>query len=262
MNDLSFLIIGLMKCIIIIIMRISRNDFYSCLHHCIDFTVQARWQADQVQCNVGTYMYMYGVREVASLCCSKCMRKKLCWGLYSMAFTKRWPANTIDFRQVSLYLVFCFCVHCTCVPCTVHVQCICTCVPQCMYNVYRGTVHVYQCMYNRTSDSGHSEKGTLYCKPLNKGHWSWSQITQFPIVFIQIKPPRRGQPLYKGQNPIVYWVPKCPLFRGSAVHVQYGALYMCTKYMYMGTVPDCTCPRTISNQKNRNSTLAVQLYCS
>ena len=59
-------------------------------------------------------------------------------------------------------------------------------------------------VYSRTSDSGHTENGTLYCKPLNKGHWSWSQITQFPIVFIQIKPPRRGQPLYKGQNPIVY----------------------------------------------------------
>ena len=79
-------------------------------------------------------------------------------------------------------------------------------------------VHATCTNYSRTSDSGHSEKGTLYCKPLNKRHWSWSQITQFPIVFIQIKLPRRETTSLQGSKPCsLYWVPKCPLFRGSTV---------------------------------------------
>ena len=38
---------------------------------------------------------------------------------------------------------------------------------------------VYRYMYSKTSDSGHSEIGTQYNKPLNKGHSSRSQIIGF-----------------------------------------------------------------------------------
>ncbi len=41
----------------------------------------------------------------------------------------------------------------------------------------------------------------------------------FPIVLMVFEPPRRGQPLNKGQNTIVYMVPKCPLFGGSTVYM-------------------------------------------
>ena len=39
-------------------------------------------------------------------------------------------------------------------------------------------------LYSKTSDSGHSDKRTLYNKPLNKGYFSISQIIGLPIVFI------------------------------------------------------------------------------
>ena len=38
--------------------------------------------------------------------------------------------------------------------------------------------------YSRTSDSGPSEKGTLYVRPLYKGHCPRSQKITFPIVSI------------------------------------------------------------------------------
>ena len=41
-------------------------------------------------------------------------------------------------------------------------------------------------VYSKTSDSGHSEMETQYIKPVNKGHFSRSQIIIcFPIVLIQ-----------------------------------------------------------------------------
>ena len=54
--------------------------------------------------------------------------------------------------------------------------------------------------YSKTSDSGPSEIGTVYNRPLYKGHCLRSQIFTLPIVLIHLQPPRRGQPLYKGQN--------------------------------------------------------------
>ena len=51
-------------------------------------------------------------------------------------------------------------------------------------------------------------------------------ITLHTIVkLLIVDPPRRGQPLYKGQNNILS--PTCPLFRGSAV-CQYGDLLICS----------------------------------
>ncbi len=40
------------------------------------------------------------------------------------------------------------------------------------------------CRYSKTSDSGHSEIGTQYNKPLNKGHSSRPQIISFPVILI------------------------------------------------------------------------------
>ena len=54
--------------------------------------------------------------------------------------------------------------------------------------------------YSPTSDSGPSEIGTQYNKPLYKGRFSRSQIIGLPMVLIHFEPPRRGQPLYKGQK--------------------------------------------------------------
>ena len=53
--------------------------------------------------------------------------------------------------------------------------------------------------YSGTFDSGLSEIGTVYNKPLYKRHCLRSQIFTLPIVF-NFQPLRRGQPLYKGQN--------------------------------------------------------------
>ena len=63
-------------------------------------------------------------------------------------------------------------------------------------------------VYNWSSNKGPSEKGTLYVNPLYRGHCLGSQKLPFPIVFIHWEPPRRGQPLYKGQNSWIYIVPK------------------------------------------------------
>ncbi len=75
--------------------------------------------------------------------------------------------------------------------------------------------HIFQWIYisqisvcSKTSDSGPSEIGTQYNKPLNKGRFSRSQIIGLPIVLIHFEPPRRGQPLYKGQNTLIYIGPK------------------------------------------------------
>ena len=68
--------------------------------------------------------------------------------------------------------------------------------------------------YSQTSDSGPSEIGTQYNKPLYKGRFSRSQIIGLPMVLIHFEPPRRGQPLYKGQKTWIYIV---PLFGGLTV---------------------------------------------
>ena len=71
-----------------------------------------------------------------------------------------------------------------------------------------GWPDLYNTMYSQTSDSEPSEIGTQYNKPLYKGRFSRSQIIGLPMVLIHFEPPRRGQPLYKGQK-ILF--PKCPL---------------------------------------------------
>ncbi len=63
------------------------------------------------------------------------------------------------------------------------------------------------------SDSGPSKIGTQYNKPINKGRFSRSQIIGLPIVLIHFEPPRRGQPLYKGQNTLIYIGPKVSFVR-------------------------------------------------
>ena len=65
----------------------------------------------------------------------------------------------------------------------------------------RASLLQLQCYYySKTSDSGPSDIGTVYNRPLYKGHCLWSQIFTLPIVLVHLQPPRRGQPLYKGQN--------------------------------------------------------------
>ncbi len=57
-------------------------------------------------------------------------------------------------------------------------------------------------------------------KPLNKGCFSWSQIIGLSIVLIHFEPPRRGQPLYKGQNTLIYIGPKVSFVR------RFGCIYI------------------------------------
>ena len=65
--------------------------------------------------------------------------------------------------------------------------------------------------YSKTSDSGSSEIGTVYNRSLYKGHCLRSQIFTLPIVLIHLQPPKRRQPLYKGQNKWIYIVPNMSL---------------------------------------------------
>ena len=44
---------------------------------------------------------------------------------------------------------------------------------------------IVTCMFNRASDSGPFEKGTLYIRPLYKGHCFRFQNSTFPIVLIR-----------------------------------------------------------------------------
>ena len=68
----------------------------------------------------------------------------------------------------------------------------------------RKTLYNYE--YSKSSNSGPSKKGTVCDRPLYKGHFLRSQIPTLPIVLIPLQPPRRGQPLYKGQNKWIYIV--------------------------------------------------------
>ena len=63
------------------------------------------------------------------------------------------------------------------------------------------------------------EIATQYNKPLNKGH-SQGPNNWFPIVLIHFEPPRRGQPLYKGQSSIIYIGPKVSFVqRFNCIHL-------------------------------------------
>ena len=64
-------------------------------------------------------------------------------------------------------------------------------------------------IYSKTSDSGPSEIGTVYNRPLYEGHWLRSQIFTLSIVSIHLQSPRRGQPLYKGQKQVNLYCPQC-----------------------------------------------------
>ena len=57
----------------------------------------------------------------------------------------------------------------------------------------------FHCIYSGASGSGPSEIGTLYNKPLYKGHCSRSQ-NYMPYSFSTFRTSERGQPLYKKQN--------------------------------------------------------------
>ena len=59
--------------------------------------------------------------------------------------------------------------------------------------------------HNRASDSGPSEKGTLYVIPTLQG-----TLLQVHIIYIYQEPPRRGQSLYQGHTSTIY-VPKVSL---------------------------------------------------
>ena len=96
-------------------------------------------------------------------------------------------------------------------------------------------------VYSETSDSGPSEIGTQYNKPLNKGRFSRSQVIGFPIVLIHFEPPRRGQPLYKGQNTWIHIVPKVTFIRRfDCIHKRnISTLYICINYTLNQTIQAC-----------------------
>ena len=74
-------------------------------------------------------------------------------------------------------------------------------------------------LYSQTSDSGPSEIGTQYNKPLYKGRFSRSHIIGLPMVLIRFEPPRRGQltSLQRTKDFEFILFPKCPLFGGLTV---------------------------------------------
>ena len=62
---------------------------------------------------------------------------------------------------------------------------------------HKSVTLLYAIKYSRTSDSGPSEIGTQY--NIQRTQVKVPKIC-FPIVLIHFELPRRGQPLYKGQN--------------------------------------------------------------
>ncbi len=100
--------------------------------------------------------------------------------------------------------------------------------------------HVRECynIYSKTSDSGPSEIGTLYNKPLNKGRFSRSQIIGLLIILIHFEPPRRGQPLYKGQNTSIYIGPKVSFVR------RFGCIHKTRPHLCL-IIKSLTCTCTI-----------------
>ena len=72
--------------------------------------------------------------------------------------------------------------------------------------------------YSRTSNKGPSEKGTLYVKPLYRGHCLESQILPFPIVSENLREEDNLSIRDKTAEFILF--PKCPLFGGSTVIIR------------------------------------------
>ena len=77
----------------------------------------------------------------------------------------------------------------------------------------------------KTFNRGPSDIGTVYNRPLYNGHRLRFQIFTFSIVSIHLQPPRRGQPLYKGQNKWIYTVPNVFLVLGAPLQY-YRTLYL------------------------------------
>ena len=74
-------------------------------------------------------------------------------------------------------------------------------------------------MYSGTSDSGPSEIGTQYNRPLYKGQGPKNLLPY--ILLIHFEPPTRGQPLYTKDTTAEFKLsPTCPLFGGSIVLVR------------------------------------------
>ena len=72
-------------------------------------------------------------------------------------------------------------------------------------------------IYSGTSDSGPSEIGTHYNRPLYKGHRSRSQKFDFPIVLIHFEPLKEDNLSTKDTAAEFILSPTCPLFGGSTV---------------------------------------------
>ena len=71
--------------------------------------------------------------------------------------------------------------------------------------------------YSQTSDSGPSEIGTQYNKPLYKGRFSRSQIIGLPMVLIHLNLRKEDNLSTKDKTLEFILFPKCPLFGGLTV---------------------------------------------
>ena len=87
----------------------------------------------------------------------------------------------------------------------------------------------YVFLYSRASNSGSTEKGTLFVRPLYKGHCFRSQNVTFPIVSIHWEPPRRDDLSTRDKPAEFILSPKYLLFKALYI------LYMETIGNYFGT---------------------------
>ena len=71
--------------------------------------------------------------------------------------------------------------------------------------------------YSETSDSGSSEIGTQYDRPLYKGHRSSLPKIVLTIALIHFEPPKEDNVSTKDKTSEFILSPTCPLFGGSTV---------------------------------------------
>ena len=84
---------------------------------------------------------------------------------------------------------------------------------------WSGQCHMYKYTYSNPSDSGPSEIGTLYNKPLYKRHCLRSQKlhTLLIIVLVHLEPLKEDNLSIKDKTAEFILSPTCPLFGGSTV---------------------------------------------
>ena len=95
---------------------------------------------------------------------------------------------------------------------TINLEILAVCLSTAKLHVWQ-----YRTIYSGTSDSGPSEIGTLYNKPLYKGHCSRSMPYSFSTLILE--PLKEDNLSIKDKVAEFILSPTCPLFRGSTVNL-------------------------------------------